>query len=99
MENPHRKSEGAGKNSEVAASYIVAPYAARNLDLDSKKPLTSEEFSDLGDVPSVLGGSLCPHGAECRRQWIYITGTETADCAHCYQNLNRAELARILAGL
>ena len=40
----------------------------------------------------------CPYAPDCRRDWIYITGTETADCAHCYQNLNRSEMARIFEG-
>ncbi len=40
----------------------------------------------------------CPHAPDCRRNWIYIAGTETADCAYCYQNLDRSTMVRIFAG-
>ena len=75
------------KHSGAAASAIVAPCAARNPDLDSKEP------------PSQTSSSPCPYGAECRQKWTYLVGTETADCAHCYQNLNRSEMARIMENL
>ena len=87
MKNPHRASEGAGKHSGAAATAILAPRSARNPDPDGKNPSTRSSYNP------------CPYGAECCRQWIHITGTETADCAHCYQNLSRAEMARILTGL
>ena len=51
------------------------------------------------DKPNIASRSSCPYAPECHRHWIYITGTETADCAHCYQNLSRSDMARILDSL
>lgn len=47
---------------------------------------------------SLADSDSCPHAAECRIHWRHIAQTETAECAHCYQILSRATLARILAG-
>lgn len=41
----------------------------------------------------------CPYAPECRRRWTHFTGTEFAECCHCYQLLSRTDMARILAGV
>ena len=97
MKNPHLASEGAGKHSEVAASRIVAAHAARNPDPDRKIASSLKQLGDLGSISNELDSSHCPYGAECRH-WIVDEATETANCGHCYQTFNRAELASILAG-
>ncbi len=47
---------------------------------------------------SISESGPCPHAAECHRHSNYLTGTETAECASCYQILSRENMARIFAG-
>ena len=59
----------------------------------------ARDNSTGGTVGCIVAvGSPCPSAPECRRRWIVSGFTETATCAHCYQILNRLEMARILAG-
>lgn len=52
-----------------------------------------------GAVPvTVAPSDLCPNSPECRRKWTYLEGTETAECAFCYQILSRLDMARIFVG-
>ena len=47
---------------------------------------------------TIASPDLCPYASECRREWTYLSGTETAECAFCYQVLDRSTMARIFAG-
>ena len=56
-----------------------------------------------GNSGRLLGTTIaspdpCPYASECRRQWTYLSGTETAECGFCYQVLNRVDMLRIFAG-
>ena len=54
---------------------------------------------NAGSVEGIITDSNpCPHAPDCRTRWIADDVTETADCAHCFQTLNRAELTRLLDG-
>lgn len=44
MTNPHQADGGSGQHSKTAAIFIVAPHAARNLDLNSKEQSTLKVF-------------------------------------------------------
>ncbi len=67
---------------------------------DSNRCSLAVELSPCHDTPHNVtnsDGSPCPAAPECRRRWIALHGAEAAECGWCYQRLDRATLAHILA--
>lgn len=59
----------------------------------------TQATGNAGGVETILADrNPCPQAPDCRRKWTHLSGTETAECAFCYQILSRVDMARIFAG-